>query len=130
MVITGIEPLVITARLRNWVIVKITTDDPELIGWGEASLEWKTNAVVGAIRDLANLLIGQDPLRIEYASQVWGVVAGAPMPRSAEGSLVTSRTRSSPTISRVVHAHFRHRAPDCPAHMFHPALYRRRRVVA
>ena len=45
--ITSVSTLVVNARLRNWVFVRVETDQPGLIGWGEASLEWKTRAVVG-----------------------------------------------------------------------------------
>ncbi len=41
-----------------------------LYGWGEATLEWKTRAVVGAIEDLAPLMIGRDPRDIEQAVRV------------------------------------------------------------
>jgi len=69
MNITGIETKVCNARMRNWVFVKITTDQPGLFGWGEATLEWHTRAVVGAIEDLSVLLIGEDPRRIEHLWQ-------------------------------------------------------------
>ncbi len=69
MKITGIETKVCNARMRNWVFVKITTDQPGLVGWGEATLEWHTRAVVGAIEDLSVLLIGEDPRRIEHLWQ-------------------------------------------------------------
>lgn len=32
--------------MRNWVFVKVETDTSGLYGWGEASLEWKTRALV------------------------------------------------------------------------------------
>ena len=69
MKITAIETKVCNARMRNWVFVKITTDQPGLVGWGEATLEWHTRAVVGAIEDLSVLLIGEDPRRIEHLWQ-------------------------------------------------------------
>src|SRR5580698_3370621 len=53
--------------MRNWVFVRVETDIPDLVGWGEATLEWKTRAVVGAIEDLAPLLLGRDPRDIEQA---------------------------------------------------------------
>src|SRR5690606_33134538 len=53
--------------MRNWVFVKVETDEPGLFGWGEATLEWKTRAVVWAVEDLAPLLIGRDPRDIEQA---------------------------------------------------------------
>lgn len=70
MKITGIETLVCHARMRNWIFVKIITDQPGLIGWGEATLEWHTRSVVGAVEDLSHLLLGEDPIRIEHLWQM------------------------------------------------------------
>ncbi|PSL33662.1 galactonate dehydratase [Dyadobacter jiangsuensis] len=70
MKITAIETKVCHARMRNWIFVKIITDQPGLWGWGEATLEWHTRSVVGAIEDLSQLLIGEDPRRIEYLWQM------------------------------------------------------------
>lgn len=70
MKITAIETHVCHARMRNWIFVKIITDQPGLYGWGEATLEWHTQAVVGAIKDIETLLIGEDPRRIEYLWQM------------------------------------------------------------
>jgi galactonate dehydratase len=67
--VTAVETVVVDAELRNWVFVKVTTDEPGLVGWGEASLEWKTRAVVGAVEDLAPLVVGEDPLRLEHVWQ-------------------------------------------------------------
>jgi galactonate dehydratase len=65
--ITSVTTRVVNADMRNWVFVKIETDDPGLFGWGEATLEWKTRAVVGAVEDLTPLLIDRDPRDIEQA---------------------------------------------------------------
>lgn len=70
MKITRISNVVVNARMRNWIFVKVETDQPGLHGWGEATLEWKTKGVVGAIEDLSVLLIGQDPRRVEHLWQV------------------------------------------------------------
>ena len=70
MKITRISSIVVNARMRNWIFVKVETDQPGLCGWGEATLEWKTKAVVGAIDDLSQLLIGQDPRRVEHLWQI------------------------------------------------------------
>lgn len=70
MKITRIEPLVCHARMRNWIFVKVHTDQPGLFGWGEATLEWHTRAVVGAIEDLAQLVVGEDPTRVEHLWQM------------------------------------------------------------
>jgi galactonate dehydratase len=63
--ITGIETLVVNAEMRNWIFVKVLTNQPGLYGWGEASLNWKTRAVVGTEADLETLLVGRDPRDIE-----------------------------------------------------------------
>jgi galactonate dehydratase len=69
MKITAIKTAVVNAQMRNWVFVKVATDQAGLYGWGEASLEWKTRAVVGAVEDFAPFLIGEDPWRIEFLYQ-------------------------------------------------------------
>ncbi|MFM7074374.1 MAG: enolase C-terminal domain-like protein [Planctomycetota bacterium] len=70
MKIEAIETLVCHARMRNWIFVKVVTDQPGLFGWGEATLEWHTRSVVAAIEDLSELLIGEDPRRIEHLWQM------------------------------------------------------------
>ena len=66
MKIIGIETVIVNAVHRNWIFVKVLTDQPGLHGWGEATLEWKTKAVTGAIEDLSPFVVGQDPMRIEH----------------------------------------------------------------
>ena len=70
MKIRDIETHVCNARMRNWVFVKVRTDQDGLFGWGEATLEWHTRAVVGAIEDLAQLIVGEDPTRPEHLWQM------------------------------------------------------------
>lgn len=70
MKIVAVETYVCNARMRNWVFVKIVTDQDGLYGWGEATLEWHTRAVVGAIEDIAELIVGEDPRRIEHLWQM------------------------------------------------------------
>ena len=105
MKITAIETLVCHARMRNWIFVKIVTDQPGLWGWGEATLEWHTRSVVGAIEDISQLLIGEDPRRIEhlwqmmYRQHFWhgnGIVRGTAMGRPGarlHPALLPSRRR-------------------------------------
>lgn len=70
MKIKRIDSLVCHARMRNWIFVKVVTDQPGLVGWGEATLEWHTRSVVGAIADIAELLVGEDPTRPEHLWQM------------------------------------------------------------
>ena len=37
MKITKIETLVVNARMRNWVFVKVETNQPGLYGWGRGA---------------------------------------------------------------------------------------------
>jgi galactonate dehydratase len=75
--ITAVRTIVVGASMRNFVLVKVTTDEPGIYGWGEATTEWKTQSVVGAVSDLEPLLLGQDPFRLEhlwqamYRDQFW-----------------------------------------------------------
>ncbi|RME86247.1 MAG: galactonate dehydratase [Caldilineae bacterium] len=69
MKITAVKTVVVNAEMRNWVFVKVETSEPGLYGWGEATLEWKTRAVVGAVEDLAPMIIGENPERIEFLFQ-------------------------------------------------------------
>lgn len=64
--IEKIETVVVNAEMRNWVFVKIYTNQDGLYGWGEASLNWKTKTVVSAIGDMSRLIAGKDPRDIEY----------------------------------------------------------------
>ena len=70
MKITKIRAQVVNARLRNWIFVRIETDQPGLTGLGEATLEFQTRAVVGAVEDLAGLIEGEDPRNIEHIWQI------------------------------------------------------------
>jgi galactonate dehydratase len=67
--ISSVSTVVVNAQMRNWVFVKVATDEG-LVGWGEASLEWKTRSVVGAVADLEPLVLGHDPRRIEHIYQI------------------------------------------------------------
>ncbi len=69
MKITDVKTVVVNAQMRNWVFVKVETDQPGLFGWGEASLEWKTRAVVGAVADFAPMIVGEEADRIEHLYQ-------------------------------------------------------------
>ena len=70
MKITSIETHVCNARMRNWIFVKVLTDQAGLHGWGEATLEWHTRSVIGAIEDVSQLIMGQDPTRVEHLWQM------------------------------------------------------------
>ena len=56
--IRSVDALVVGAGMRNWIFVKVVAGD--LVGWGEATLEFSTATVVGAIDDLRPLVVGSD----------------------------------------------------------------------
>lgn len=62
MKIVRIEQFFPRVRTR---LVKITTDSG-LVGWGETTLEGKPKSTAAAVEELADYLIGKDPLRIEH----------------------------------------------------------------
>lgn len=50
---------------RPYVLVKLETD-AGLVGWGEATLEGKANAVAGCLHDLQDYIVGCDPMQAEH----------------------------------------------------------------
>jgi galactonate dehydratase len=77
MEITRIEPMVVGAPTpgcgllsnRNYLFVKVHTDEG-VTGLGEATLEGYDHTIRGLLQDLEQLLIGEDPTRIAYLTQV------------------------------------------------------------
>lgn len=65
MKITNVEVTLTGARWRNFSFVKLTTDEG-IVGWGDATLEWKESPVRDLVLDYGRrYLIGQDPFDIE-----------------------------------------------------------------
>jgi hypothetical protein len=88
MKITRIETLVCHARMRNWIFVKVHTDQPGLWGWGEATLEWHTRAVLGAIEDIAPLYRRAQGRQTDVHR-----AGGPPLGRDVPGRLPVRRDR-------------------------------------
>ena len=76
MKITKIEPILVGAPTpgvgllsnRNYHFVKVHTDEG-ITGLGEATLESHDNSVLGVLKDIECLVLGEDPRRIEYLTQ-------------------------------------------------------------
>ena len=64
MKITGIKSFCIDSYRTNWVFVKVLTDEG-VAGLGEGTLEYKENALLGAVADLEHALVGRDPFDTE-----------------------------------------------------------------
>jgi galactonate dehydratase len=68
MKITGIRTRIMGVPGRNWTFVFVETD-AGLVGVGEATLENLELAVASTIEHMSEILIGQDPTRVEYLWQ-------------------------------------------------------------
>ena len=74
--ITSIEPILVGAPTpgvgllsnRNYLFIKVHTDEG-ITGLGEATLESHDNSVLGALKDIECLVLGEDPCNIEYLTQ-------------------------------------------------------------
>ena len=64
MKIDKIETFSFWGEWKNWVFVKVSTDEG-LYGWGEASLSGAVQATEAAVHELGAVLIGQDPGGVE-----------------------------------------------------------------
>ena len=64
MKIRDIKTFTVDCFRTNWVFVKVYTDSG-VDGVGEATLEYKEKALVGAVEHIKESLVGQNPLEIE-----------------------------------------------------------------
>ena len=64
MKVTDIKTFTVDCFRTNWVFVKVYTDEG-IDGVGEATLEYKEKALLGAVEHIKEYLVGQDPRDIE-----------------------------------------------------------------
>ncbi|MBP3370168.1 MAG: galactonate dehydratase [Clostridia bacterium] len=64
MKITDIKVFPVDCYRTNWVFVKVYTDEG-IDGVGEATLEYKEKALIGAVEHIKESLVGKDPRQIE-----------------------------------------------------------------
>ncbi|MCX5126778.1 galactonate dehydratase [Streptomyces sp. NBC_00347] len=82
MKITSLETFLVAPR---WLFLRIATDEG-IIGWGEPVVEGRAETVQAAVQELADYLVGEDPLRIEHHWQILtkgGFYRGGPVLSSA-----------------------------------------------
>lgn len=82
MKIISVETFLVPPR---WLFCRIATDDG-VVGWGEPVVEGRAATVRTAVHELADLIVGEDPLRIEDHWQVLtkgGFYRGGPVLSSA-----------------------------------------------
>ncbi|MBQ3125683.1 MAG: mandelate racemase/muconate lactonizing enzyme family protein, partial [Clostridia bacterium] len=64
MKVIDVKPFVVDCFRTNWVFVKVYTDEG-ITGVGEATLEYKEKALLGAVEHIREYLVGKNPLEIE-----------------------------------------------------------------
>ena len=64
MKVRDIKTFVVDCFRTNWVFVKVYTDE-EISGVGEATLEYKEKALIGAVEHIKEYIVGKDPRDIE-----------------------------------------------------------------
>lgn len=82
MKITAMDTYLVPPR---WLFLRIATDEG-ITGWGEPVVEGRAGTVKAAVHELADYLVGEDPLRIEHHWQVLtkgGFYRGGPILSSA-----------------------------------------------
>lgn len=82
MKITGLETFLVAPR---WLFLRVATDEG-VTGWGEPVIEGRAETVRAAVHEMADYLVGRDPLRIEDHWQVLtkgGFYRGGPILSSA-----------------------------------------------
>ena len=89
MKIRDIDTLMIDSPGRKWTIVRVFTDDPDIVGLGEATYSNKEPVVVAAVENMKQELIGEDPSRIEYLwHKMWMARRYFHMPSTAPLALI------------------------------------------
>ena len=64
MKVTDIKTFAVDCFRTNWVFVKVYTDEG-IDGVGEATLEYKEKALIGAVEHIKEYLVDKNPLDIE-----------------------------------------------------------------
>ena len=64
MKVIDLKPFVVDCFRTNWVFVKVYTDEG-IDGVGEATLEYKEKALLGALEHIKEYLVGEDPRDVE-----------------------------------------------------------------
>jgi galactonate dehydratase len=68
MKITGFKTFLVDAHRANFIFFKLYTDTG-LEGLGEATAEWNERAIIAALEELGEFLIGKDPFATDFLIQ-------------------------------------------------------------
>ena len=85
MKIVKAKTLVIGNPWKNWVLVRLDTDEG-VYGWGDATQGLATQPVVGAVDLLGEFCVGKDPRNVE---QLWRTIHDR-LDRTANGTMLSA----------------------------------------
>jgi galactonate dehydratase len=63
--ITSIKTFIVDGGFRPWTFVKVETNDPGLIGWGDCTDWGAPGPITATIARFADFIIGRDPMQVE-----------------------------------------------------------------
>jgi galactonate dehydratase len=86
--VTHLDVFPVQAGWRTWVFIRLRTDDG-IEGWGEATTVFADAALLGALEDLREFVIGVDPTRIEefWSNRFYRTIFHGPTFYSAVASI-------------------------------------------
>ncbi|MCC9075416.1 mandelate racemase/muconate lactonizing enzyme family protein [Litorilinea aerophila] len=76
MKVTAIQTFIVDGGFRPWTFVKMETDEPGLIGWGDCTDWGSPGPVAATVERLSELVIGRDPMQVEA---IWWDLTAATM---------------------------------------------------
>ena len=74
MKITAIKTFIVDGGFRPWTFVKVETNEPGLVGWGDCTDWGSPGPVVATVERYAEWVIGRDPMQVEA---IWWDLAAA-----------------------------------------------------
>lgn len=74
MKITAIKPFIVDGGFRPWTFVKVETNQPGLVGWGDCTDWGSPGPVAATVERYAEWVIGRDPMQAEA---IWWDLATA-----------------------------------------------------
>ncbi|HRW10060.1 MAG TPA: hypothetical protein P5121_33385, partial [Caldilineaceae bacterium] len=75
MKITAIKPFIVDGGFRPWTFVKVETNEPGLVGWGDCTDWGSPGPVVATVERYSEWVIGRDPMQVEAIW--WDLVAAS-----------------------------------------------------
>jgi len=63
--ITAIKTFIVDGGFRPWTFVKVETNDPGLVGWGDCTDWGAPGPVTATVARFADFVVGRDPLQVE-----------------------------------------------------------------